>query len=330
MRNHNHHNENVIEVHDLTKRFGSFTAVDRISFSVPRGRIFGFLGPNGSGKTTTIRMLLGLLAPSEGTALVLGHDVRRQALNIRARLGYMSQKFTLYNDLTVEENLKFYGRGYGLHNHRLRDRMAYVLDMAGLKGREHLTPPKLSGGWRQRLALGAAILHEPDIVFLDEPTAGVDPLSRRAFWNLLYQISAQGTTIFVTTHYMDEAEHCENLGFISHGKLIAQGAPGDIKAAHLHGEVVQITPLHSAAVLNLLKTAHQTGQLGDSLDVSLYGAQIHVTTRDAATTKTRVLSILEEANEPYTDTDVIPPSLEDAFIRLIQAQKSGSAAELRG
>jgi ABC-2 type transport system ATP-binding protein len=322
MRNHNHHDEYVIEVRGLTKRFGSFTAVDRISFSVPRGQIFGFLGPNGSGKTTTIRMLLGLLSPSEGTALVLGHDVRRQALSIRARLGYMSQKFTLYNDLTVEENLKFYGRGYGLHNRRLRDRMAYVLDMAGLKGREHLTPPKLSGGWRQRLALGAAILHEPDIVFLDEPTAGVDPLSRRAFWNLLYQTSAQGTTIFVTTHYMDEAEHCENLGFIYQGNLIAQGAPSDIKAAHLPGEVVQITPAHPAAALDLLRTAHQAGQLGDSLDVGLYGAQIHITTHDAAITQTRVLSTLGRANEPYSDADVIPPSLEDAFIRLVQAQKA--------
>lgn len=322
MRNNNHHAENVIEVKNLVKKFGSFTAVDNLSFAVPRGQIFGFLGPNGSGKTTTIRMLLGLLPPSAGTALVLGHDVRRQALSIRARLGYMSQKFTLYDDLTVEENLTFYGRGYGLYNRRLRDRMAYVLNMADLKGREHLTPPKLSGGWRQRLALGVAILHEPDIVFLDEPTAGVDPLSRRTFWDLLYQISAQGTTIFVTTHYMDEAEHCENLGFIYQGRLIAQGAPSDIKAVHLPGEVVQITPAHPAAVLDLLKTAHRAGQLGDSLDVSLYGAQIHVTTRDAAITQTRVLSTLENADEPYSEVDVTPPSLEDAFIRLVQAQKS--------
>ncbi|HML21609.1 MAG TPA: ABC transporter ATP-binding protein [Aggregatilinea sp.] len=326
MRNHNTHDETVIDVQGLTRRFGSFTAVDHISFSIPRGQIFGFLGPNGSGKTTTIRMLLGLLSPSEGTALVLGHDVRRQALSIRARMGYMSQKFTLYNDLTVEENLKFYGHGYGLHNRHLRERMASVLAMTGLEGHEHLTPPKLSGGWRQRLALGAAILHEPDILFLDEPTAGVDPLSRRAFWELLYEISARGTTIFVTTHYMDEAEHCENLGFIYQGKLIAQGAPSAIKAEHLPGEVVQLTPAHPAAALDLLKSAHQAGRLGASMDVSLYGAQIHVTTRDAAATQRRVLAALDDAHEAYSDADIIPPSLEDAFIQLVQEQKRQAAA----
>ena len=204
MRHNNHTQNAIISAHDLSKQFGHFTAVDRISFDVPRGQIFGFLGPNGSGKTTTIRMLLGLLPPTAGTAIVLGNDVRKQALSIRSRMGYMSQKFTLYYDLTVEENLLFYGRGYGLHGDRLKARINYVLEMADLKGREHDTPPKLSGGWRQRLALGAAIIHEPDIVFLDEPTAGVDPLSRRTFWDLLYAISAQGTTVFVTTHYMDE------------------------------------------------------------------------------------------------------------------------------
>ncbi|MBN1201791.1 MAG: ABC transporter ATP-binding protein [Anaerolineae bacterium] len=320
MRNNNHNNQNVIEVHSLKKMFGSFTAVDGISFSVPRGQIFGFLGPNGSGKTTTIRMLLGLLPPTDGTAIVLGHDVRKQALSVRARLGYMSQKFTLYNDLTVIENLKFYGRGYGLHNRKLRERIDYVLEMANLKGREHQTPPSLSGGWRQRLALGAAILHEPDIVFLDEPTAGVDPLSRRAFWDLLYDISAQGTTIFVTTHYMDEAEHCENLGFIYYGRLIAQGAPGTIKSQHLPGEVIQLTPVHAAGAMQALTAAHEAGNLGDSLDVSLYGAQIHIMTRSAATTADAVRQMLDRANLAYNDFDIIPPSLEDAFIRLVQAQ----------
>ncbi len=325
MRNHNNHNgEQVIEVQNLTRMFGSFTAVDGISFTVPRGQIFGFLGPNGSGKTTTIRMLLGLLQPTDGTAIVLGHDVRKQALDIRARLGYMSQKFTLYNDLSVEENLRFYGRGYGLHGKRLNQRMDAVLEMAGLTGRERETPPNLSGGWRQRLALGAAIMHEPDIVFLDEPTAGVDPLSRRAFWKLLYDISAQGTTIFVTTHYMDEAEHCENLGFIYHGRLIAEGAPSAIKTQHVPGEVVQVTPANATHAMQLLSDAHRAGKLGGSINVSLYGAQIHILTGDASRTRAAMLQTLDENGETYTDVDSIPPSLEDAFIRLVQTQTANA------
>ncbi|MBN2303757.1 MAG: ABC transporter ATP-binding protein [Anaerolineae bacterium] len=321
MRNHNtpDHN-NVIEVKNLSKMFGSFTAVDNVSFTIPRGQIFGFLGPNGSGKTTTIRMLLGLLPPSDGTAIVLGSDIRQQARSIRARLGYMSQKFTLYNDLTVAENLRFYGRAYGLHNKQLRDRMAYIVNMAGLEGREHVTPPNLSGGWRQRLALGAAILHEPDIVFLDEPTAGVDPLSRRAFWDLLYEIAAQGTTIFVTTHYMDEAEHCENLAFIYYGRIIAKGAPNTIKTDHLPGDVVQITPADAAAAMQTLTAAHTAGNLGKSTNISLYGAQIHILTHDAADTLNRVQRHLDAAGQCYHDADIIPPSLEDAFIRLVESQ----------
>ena len=321
MRNQHHNSENVIEVQNLTKQFGNFTAVNGISFTIPRGQIFGFLGPNGSGKTTTIRMLLGLLPPTSGTALVLGHDIRKQALRLRARLGYMSQKFTLYNDLSVEENLLFYGRGYGLHGKRLKERMQYVINMANLKGREHETPPKLSGGWRQRLALGAAIMHEPDIVFLDEPTAGVDPLSRRAFWELLYNISAEGTTIFVTTHYMDEAEHCENLAFIYYGKIIAEGAPSTIKAEHIPGDVVQITPGDATAAMKLLSEAHSAGKLGNSLNVSLYGAQIYILTRDPDATRAQTCAILDQAGVSYADADITPPSLEDAFIRLVQTQQ---------
>jgi len=312
-----HSQDPVIAARNLTKRFGIFTAVDQISFTVPRGQIFGFLGPNGSGKTTTIRMLLGLLSPTDGTAIVLGNDVRKQALSIRAQMGYMSQKFTLYNDLTVEENLLFFGRGYGLHGKRLRNRMEYVINMASLKGRERVIPPKLSGGWRQQLALGAAIIHEPDIVFLDEPTAGVDPLSRRTFWDLLYEISAQGTTIFVTTHYMDEAEHCENLAFIHKGKIITEGSPADIKTQHVPGEVVQITPADAAAAIRILTEAQQAGELGSSLSVSLYGAQIHILTSDSDTTYRQTLEVLKKADEDIVDADVIPSSLEDAFIHLV-------------
>jgi ABC-2 type transport system ATP-binding protein len=320
MRNHNHDDQTVIDVRDLAKRFGSFTAVDGITFKVPRGQIFGFLGPNGSGKTTTIRMLLGLLNPTSGEALVLGHDIRRQALSIRARLGYMSQKFTLYNDLTVEENLLFYGRSYGLHGKHLKTRMQYVLQMAHLVGREHETPPKLSGGWRQRLALGAAIMHEPDIVFLDEPTAGVDPLSRRAFWELLYTIAAQGTTVFVTTHYMDEAEHCERLGFIYYGRLIAEGTPSEIKEAHVPGNVVQLTPANATTALQILQQAHMKQDLGTTQDVSLYGAQIHVVTQQPEHTRSQVDRVLRQAGQSFTDLEIIPPSLEDAFIRLVNTQ----------
>lgn len=321
MRNNKDPQKNVIDVRNLTRRFGDFTAVDNISFEVARGSIFGFLGPNGSGKTTTIRMLLGLLAPTSGKALVLGSDIRHQALSIRARLGYMSQKFTLYNDLTVTENLLFYGRGYGLRNRQLRERMGDVLELASLRGRENETPPHLSGGWRQRLALGAAIMHQPEIVFLDEPTAGVDPLSRRAFWDLLYRIASEGTTIFITTHYMDEAEHCENLAFIYQGKIIAQGAPHTIKHSTLPGEVIQITPAQVASAMALLQEAHANEQLADSLGVFLYGAQIHIPTKDPAATKTCALDILKTGKEAVLATEIIPPSLEDAFIQLVETHR---------
>ncbi len=323
MRNNQTH-ETVIAVDNLTKRFGKFTAVDSVSFKISRGQIFGFLGPNGSGKTTTIRILLGLLSPTEGTATVLGHDVRKQVLSIRSRLGYMSQKFTLYNDLTVEENLRFYARSYGLRNKRLKDRINYVLEMADLKGREHLNPTKLSGGWRQRLALGAAIIHEPDIVFLDEPTAGVDPLSRRTFWELLYELASNGTTIFVTTHYMDEAEHCEQLAFIHYGNLIAEGTSGEIKQTYVPGDVIQLTPTNTKAALQLLQTAHRDDKLNDTIAVSLYGAQIHILSKNAAKTENSLVALMHDHHQTYTDLDVIPPSLEDAFLRLVQTQNAVS------
>jgi len=201
----NKHNGPAVETHDLTKKFGDFTAVDHITFTIPRGQIFGFLGPNGAGKTTTMRMLLGLLPPSAGSARVLGYDVVKEIDQLRQRIGYMSQKFSLYNDLRVEENLNFYGGVYGVRGERLKQRKKVILQMAGLLGRERELTKNLSGGWKQRLALGTAIIHEPEILFLDEPTAGVDPISRREFWDLLYELAEAGTTIFVTTHYMDEA-----------------------------------------------------------------------------------------------------------------------------
>lgn len=215
----------VVRLQGLTKTFGSFVAVDHLSLSVSGGEVFGFLGPNGSGKTTTIRMLCGLLAPSAGRGEVLGHDVARQGHRIKSGIGYMSQRFSLYNDLTVGENLAFFGRGYGLSRRRLTERTTWALEMAGLRGEEQRLAQELSGGAKQRLALGCATLHEPEVLFLDEPTAGVDPLARRQFWELIGALAAAGTTVFVTTHYLDEAEHCHRLGLMYQGRLIAVGSP---------------------------------------------------------------------------------------------------------
>jgi len=221
--------DHAIEIESLTKVFGHFTAVDRISFTVQRGEIFGFLGPNGAGKSTTIRMLCGLLSSSAGTARVNGFDINRQPDQVRENIGYMSQKFSLYKDLTVEENIRFFGGVYGLQGDELSRQMEQVITMAGLKGLEHRLTGVVSGALQQRLALGCAILHNPPILFLDEPTSGVDPVSRRLFWDLIHNLSAQGTTILITTHFMDEAEFCGRLGFISGGKLIALNTPTAIK-----------------------------------------------------------------------------------------------------
>jgi ABC-2 type transport system ATP-binding protein len=219
----------AIDVRVLTKTFGRFTAVDHISFDVRRGEIFGFLGPNGAGKSTTIRMLCGILQPTAGTALVGGFDVGRQSEEVKRIIGYMSQKFTLYGDLTVRENIDFHGGIRGLPPARMREREAWVIRMAGLSGRENTLTNELSGGWRQRLALGCAIIHQPDILFLDEPTASVDPASRRDFWDLIYELSEQGTTTLVTSHYMDEVERCHRLAIITAGRIIALGSPRDLK-----------------------------------------------------------------------------------------------------
>ncbi len=219
----------ALSVRGLTKRFGSFTAVDALDFDVPRGTIVGFLGPNGSGKTTTIRMLTGTSAPSAGRAMVLGEDVVAHPERVRPRFGYMSQKFALFEDMTVAENLRFYAGVYDLAPERFADQRAYVLEMADLKGRENELTANLSVGWRQRLALGTATIHDPELLFLDEPTGGVDPVARRQFWDLLYELAGRGVTLFVTTHYMDEASNCNQLAFIYNGRLIAEGSPADIR-----------------------------------------------------------------------------------------------------
>lgn len=311
----NDNNPPAVSVSDLTKTFGDFVAVDHLNFTIPKGEIFGFLGPNGAGKTTTMRMLLGLLQPTEGTATVLGFDIVRQMSEIRRRIGYMSQKFSLYNDLTVNENLNFYGGIYGVRGQRLRQRKAYILRMAGLEGRERELTRNLSGGWKQRLALGAALIHEPEMLFLDEPTAGVDPISRRAFWDLLYELAEGGTTIFVTTHYMDEAEHCQSLAFIQRGQLAAQGSPEEIKRDHMPGEVLEIDCAPPDQAILVLRGMRMFAE------VALYGSLIHVVTMAGAAAegqKPLIAEALSKANITVKSIELITPSLEDVFIASVR------------
>ncbi len=262
-------------------------------------------------------MLLGLLKPSAGEAIVLGKDISHQTAAVRPRMGYMSQKFSLYDDLTVVENLRFYGRTYGLKGAKLQERIAFVLEMANLTGREKERASNLSGGWRQRLALGAAILHEPDLVFLDEPTAGVDPVSRRAFWELLYDIAATGVTVFVTTHYMDEAEHCEELAFIHDGRIIAQGSPELIKETMMRGEVIELSPSSPGEAMAALNKAQLNNEIAAE-EVALYGAQIHVVAAEASHLISPIQSLLGRLGIDSGPIQIIPPSLEDVFISCIR------------
>jgi ABC-2 type transport system ATP-binding protein len=303
----------AVQAIGLTKRFGAFTAVDHVSFAVKRGSIFGFLGPNGAGKTTTIRILLGLLKPTSGKATVLGFDVVEQAGQVRKRMGYLSQRFSLYDDLTVDENLNFYGRTYGVRGARLRARKDSVLHMAGLEGRQRVLTRHLAGGWKQRLALGAAILHEPEILFLDEPTAGVDPISRRGFWDLLYELAASGTTILVTTHYMDEAEHCQSLAFIQNGRIVAQGAPAALKETEMRGQVLEIDSSDPGRAIALLRA------MGTFEEVALYGALVHAVAPNAAAAMSQVAEVLRGAQVDVRAIDLIAPSLEDVFISSVRA-----------
>ena len=306
-------NQPAILVNALTKRFGNFTAVDDITFDVYPGEIFGFLGPNGSGKTTTIRMMLGLMKPTSGEVDVLGLKVDNDTAKIRPRVGYMSQRFSLYNDLTVLQNLNFYGAAYGLKNAALHESINNALSMAGLEGREDSKTKNLSGGWRQRLALSAAILHRPEVLFLDEPTAGVDPVSRRAFWDLLYKLIAEGITVFVTTHYMDEAEHCHRLAFIQHGKIIAYGSPAEIKSEMMRGQVLEIAPSDAVEAVKVLRAAQASGSLPIE-EVELYGSLVHVVAPDMKKYQRVIQRELRRAGIRTAHADIIEPSLEDVFI----------------
>ncbi len=303
---------------EITKRFGDFTAVDRVSFQIHPGEVFGWLGPNGAGKTTTIRMLLGLIQPSGGKLRVLGYDPVTQAKTMQSQVGYMSQLFTLYNDLTARENVRFYGRVYGLRREALRERQQEILHMAGLDGREDTLTANLSGGWKQRLALGCAIVHRPRVVFLDEPTAGVDPISRREFWGLIYAMSKKGTTVLVTTHYMDEAELCQRVGFINQGRLVALGTPDELKQNHMLGQVLEIATRESDRAVRALKDAQNKGTLLLE-EVALYGAQIHVVVPSAEEYREPVRKFLESENIPVSSLEWIVPTLEDVFISTVRS-----------
>lgn len=308
----------AIKAVELSKQFGDFTAVDGVNFSVNRGEIFGLLGPNGSGKTTTIRMLLGLLRPSSGSAEVLGMRVDSDSDKIRPRIGYMSQRFSLYNDLTVAQNLNFYGAVYGLTRGKREGHIREAIHAAGFQGHENTKTKDLSGGWRQRLALSAAILHRPEVLFLDEPTAGVDPISRHEFWENLYKLVLEGIAVFVTTHYMDEAEHCHRLAFIQHGKLIATGSPEEIKTQMMHGEVLEIIPSDAALAVKVLRSAQEAGKLAIR-EVELYGSVVHVVVPDARNHTGAIASELLEHGIEHEPFAVIEPSLEDVFIACMKA-----------
>jgi ABC-2 type transport system ATP-binding protein len=312
-------NSEPIVVQNLTKKFGEFIAVDNISFSVHRGEVFGWLGPNGAGKTTTIRMLLGLLHPTSGRSVVLGYNSATQTKAMHAVVGYMSQQFTLYNDLTAAENIRFYGMVYGLSNRELHQRQAEIIHMAGLDGREHLLTSHLSGGWKQRLALGCAIVHRPQVVFLDEPTAGVDPISRRDFWRLIYEMVKEGVTVLVTTHYMDEAELCQRIGFISQGRLVALDTPDRLKQTQMRGQVLEIAVPNPDVAVRILKAAHRSGQL--PLDeVALYGALIHAVVLNAEEYREAIRALLTAEGVQVRSIDWIAPTLEDVFISSVGRQ----------
>ncbi len=306
-----------IVVEDLTKRFGDFVAVDKVSFTVTKGEVYGWLGPNGAGKTTTIRMLLGLLKVTEGRARVLGYDPSTEAKTMQAHVGYMSQLFTLYNDLTARENIRFYGQAYGLSRDELQQRQAEIIEMAGLRGRENELTVNLSGGWKQRLALGCAIVHRPKVVFLDEPTAGVDPISRREFWGLIYAMAKKGVTVLVTTHYMDEAELCQRVGFLSQGRLVALDTPAQLKQTQMRGQVLEIDCDNTQLAMPALLAAKASQQI--PLDeVALYGAQIHAVVPDAESYKQPLLELLAREGVNVSGMEWIAPTLEDVFISSVK------------
>ncbi|HUX23181.1 MAG TPA: ABC transporter ATP-binding protein [Burkholderiales bacterium] len=312
----------AVTVKDLTRVFGEFVAVDHISLSVAKGKVFGFLGPNGAGKSTTIRMLCGLLLPSGGNGTVAGFDVMTQSELIKRNIGYMSQKFSLYDDLKVEENIDFYAGIYKVPRDRRAARKDWVLQMAGLSDkRNHLTG-SLAGGWKQRLALGCAVLHEPSILFLDEPTSGVDPISRRQFWDLIAQLSQQGTTVFVTTHYMEEAEYCDELALIYRGRIIAQGAPKQVKTESMPEDILEIRLDRPFEALNRLESS------GLVREAALFGDALHAVVADASNASPSVKNFLIKEGFDVESVTAVMPSLEDVFVSLIEAEDRNAAVNI--
>jgi len=305
----------AVRIENLVKRFGDFVAVDNISLDVAQGQIFGFLGPNGAGKSTTIRIMCGLLAPTSGRAIVNGFDVATKPEEVRESIGYMSQKFSLYNDLSVEENIEFFGGVYGVNGKRLEERRDYVLEMAGITDRRTAKTATLPGGLKQRLALGCAILHEPPILFLDEPTSGVDPIARGSFWELIYQLSAAGHTIFVTTHYMDEAEYCHRIALMGAGKVIALGSPEELKESLGSAHLLEVETSDLFGSLTALQ-----GKPGIA-DVAVFGGGLHVKVDDEATGEAEVRSTLEAKGIKIHVLAPIAPSMEDVFVTLIEFQE---------
>jgi ABC-2 type transport system ATP-binding protein len=306
--------ELAVTLRDLERRFGDFVAVNRISLDVRQGEIFGFLGPNGAGKSTTIRMLCGLLEPTSGQGTVAGFDIRTQREEIKRGIGYMSQKFSLYDDLTVEENIDFFSGIYRVPRERKPERKAWVLAMAHLEAHRRTRTGQLPGGWKQRLSLGCALLHEPRVLFLDEPTSGVDPLSRRAFWDLIYQLAGEGVTVFVTTHYMEEAEYCDRLALIYRGELVALGTPGEMKGGLMADQVLCVSCDRSHEALGVAAAVEGVR------DAALFGRDIHLMTGDAEDLAPRLRHSLEAAGFQVGTVERINPSLEDVFVSLIEAR----------
>jgi len=299
-----------LEVIGLTKKFGDFTAVDHVSFTVQPGEVIGYLGPNGSGKTTTIRMLCGLMAPTEGTAKILGIDVSKNPEAVKPHIGYMSQKFALYDDLTVQENLEFYAGIYDVPESEEAGRIKEIVQMAGLEGRTNLRTGEISGGWRQRLALGCALVHRPPLLFLDEPTSGVDPVARREFWDLIYQLAHDGTTVFITTHYMDEAEHCNKVAFMYRGKLLAHDSPVGLKSTFLKGAAwdLDVTPLLEAVEL--------LSQMDGVAQASLHGDRAHVIIQPELWTPEKLTTALNDKGLKVESVEEVQSTLEDVFTLL--------------
>ena len=300
--------ELAVETRGLTRRFGKVVAVDHLDLRVKRGELYGFLGPNGAGKSTTLRMLCGILEPSDGDGWVLGIDLRHEPERVKSAIGYMSQRFSLYERLTVDQNITFFGGIYGLSADRLAARREFVLGMAGLRGRERTLTGALSSGWRQRLALGCAILHEPPIVFLDEPTGGVDPLSRRQFWRLIEELSRAGVAVLVTTHYLDEAEHCHRVAIIQAGRLAAHGTVDELKATFASRPILEVRAAEAVAAMRALDAMPEVEK------TSIFGTAVHAVLRSSTTTPDAIAARLSAAGISVVTCGVVEPSLEDVFL----------------